>query len=127
MKKPEHREATKHIGTHIISDMWGCDFDDSAEKLTTFLINAAHASNSRILDISSHQFEPSGSTALLLLAESHISAHSWPEYDYIAIDIFTCGKNMQPELAIDYLEKALKPKRIETKKIVRGYDGKNNK
>ena len=120
MNDLEHREDKTYIGTHIVSDMWGCQTKLNAEYLRELLINAAHASNARILDSSVYQFEPEGETALLLLAESHISAHTWPEYDYIAIDIFTCGHNMKPDLAIDYLEKALKPTRIETKTIKRG-------
>jgi len=124
MVKNAHREDRDHIGTHVICEMWDCDFDDDAERLVVYLINAAHASNARILDTVSHQFTPAGSTALLLLAESHMSAHTWPEYGYIAIDIFTCGSSMKPDEAIAYLEQALKPKRVETTKLVRGRDGK---
>lgn len=120
--KKEHREDNKHIGTHVISDMWECDFNPTADVLVEKLINAAHVSHAQILGTLSHQFEPEGATAILLLAESHISAHTWPEYGYIAVDIFTCGKNMKPQLAIDYLEKAFKPQSVDTNLIRRGIE-----
>ena len=56
----------------------------------------------------SNKFEPQGVTAIALLAESHISIHTWPESNYSAVDIFTCGQNMLPEIACRYLIKALK-------------------
>ena len=56
----------------------------------------------------SNKFEPQGVTAIALLAESHISIHTWPESNYSAVDIFTCGQNMFPEIASQYLIEALK-------------------
>ena len=56
----------------------------------------------------SNKFDPQGVTAIALLAESHISIHTWPESNYSAVDIFTCGQNMMPELASQYLIKTLK-------------------
>ena len=125
--KIAHREDKKRIGTHIVADFWDCDFNDNADHLRKLLINAAHVSNATVLGSVVHQFEPEGSTALVLLAESHISAHTWPEYGYIAIDIFTCGHNMKPEVAIDYLKAALKPKKIQKHTLSRGEDKKNDR
>ena len=115
-----HRETNKHIGTHLVADFWDCDYKYDAERLCHLLINAAHVSNSTVLGSTFYQFEPTGCTALILLAESHISAHTWPEYNYIAIDIFTCGKNMKPQLAVEYLRSCLKPGRVEMETIRRG-------
>lgn len=122
-----HREAQDHVGTHIVADFWRCDFKDNAEELNAILINAAHASNATVMGSVAHQFDPEGSTALVLLAESHISAHTWPEYGYIAIDIFTCGSNMRPEEAIAYLEKRLKPEKVEKKTVLRGKETADDK
>ena len=60
-----------------------------------------------VLNLMSNKFEPQGVTAIALLAESHISIHTWPESNYSAVDIFTCGRNMSPELASQYLIEAL--------------------
>ena len=63
--------------------------------------------NATVLNLISNKFEPQGVTVIALLAESHISIHTWPESNYSAIDIFTCGQNMMPELASQYLIEAL--------------------
>jgi S-adenosylmethionine decarboxylase len=117
----DHAEDTNHIGRHLVSDMWNCKkLSDNVEPLEKIMLNACHVANATILGVSSHKFEPQGVTVMVLLAESHISLHSWPEYDYVAIDVFTCGQNMNPQAAIDYLEERLKPSKIETRKIIRG-------
>ena len=72
------------------------------------LNRAAKLANATVLNLISNKFEPQGVTAIALLAESHISIHTWPESSYSAVDIFTCGQNMLPELASLYLIEALK-------------------
>ena len=64
--------------------------------------------NATVLNLISNKFEPQGVTAIALLAESHISIHTWPESKYSAVDIFTCGQNMMPELASEFVIEALK-------------------
>lgn len=95
---------------HILFDVWV----DSADILThvatwqTLLRSAALAGDATILGEQFHQFEPVGVTGLLLLAESHISVHTWPEEKFAAIDIFTCGK-LDAERVVAYLEAAIRP------------------
>ena len=71
------------------------------------LNRAAKLANATVLNLISNKFEPQGVTAIALLAESHISIHTWPESNYSAVDIFTCGQNMKPELASQYLIETL--------------------
>ena len=71
------------------------------------LNKASKLAKATVLNLISNKFEPQGVTAIVLLAESHISIHTWPESNYSAIDIFTCGQNMLPELASQYLIEAL--------------------
>lgn len=119
----KHTESTNHIGTHIVSDMWHCqNLPDDAKLLEKILVNAAHSANATILGVVSHDFEPQGATVMVLLAESHISLHSWPEYNYVAIDVFTCGKQMDPAAAVKHLEDFFKPQKAESKTIIRGED-----
>ena len=75
--------------------------------------------NATVLNLISNKFEPQGVTAIALLAESHISIHTWPESNYSAVDIFTCGQNMLPELASKYLIEALKAKEHSLRVIER--------
>ena len=75
--------------------------------------------NATVLNLTSNKFEPQGVTAIALLAESHISIHTWPESNYSAVDIFTCGQNMMPELASQYLIEALMAKEHSLRVIQR--------
>lgn len=116
-----HSEAKDHIGSHLTADFWHCsDLPDEIEPLETIMLNACHVAGATIIGVTSHKFEPQGVTVLVLLAESHISIHSWPEFNYAAIDIFTCGKQMHPQGAIDYLVERLKPEKVEEHKLIRG-------
>ena len=93
---------------HLLLDLYGCCFDKLNDEsfIRCILTNAAKLANAKVLNIVSNKFEPHGVTAIALLAESHISIHSWPESNYSAVDIFTCGQNMKPELASQYLIEA---------------------
>ena len=108
------------IGVHLIAEFWkGKNIEDSKE-LERVLIWAVKKANSTPLEIVVHKFLPQGITGVILLAESHIALHSWPEYNYLAIDIFTCGDKAMPYKALDYLKKEFQPERAEVKEIKRG-------
>ena len=94
-----------HQSKHILLELYRCDFDKLNDEsfLRCSLNKAAKLAHAKVLNIISNKFEPYGVTAIALLAESHISIHTWPESNYSAIDIFTCGQNMKPEKASHYL------------------------
>ena len=95
---------------HILIDLEGCDADllDNARHVRNTLFHSAILSNSKILKIDFHQFTPQGVTGFALLADSHISIHTWPEKNIAKCDIFTCGEKCLPELAVQYLTEAFK-------------------
>ena len=95
---------------HFLLELYGCDYEKLNDEsfLRCILNRAAKLANSTVLNLISNKFEPQGVTAIALLAESHISIHTWPESNYSAVDIFTCGQNMLPELASQYLIDSLK-------------------
>ena len=103
-------QKLSHQSKHLLLELYRCDREKLNEEsfLRCQLNRAAILANARVLNLISNQFEPQGVTAIALLAESHISIHTWPESNYSAIDIFTCGQNMLPELASQYLIDALK-------------------
>ena len=68
----------------------------------------------------SQAFEPQGATVLVLLSESHISIHTYPERGFAALDCYTCGETVDPQLAIDHMVSVLKPDTVYAKKLVRG-------
>lgn len=96
------------VGKHCILELYGCPSDllNHVAFIEATLQEAAEIAKSTLLKQVSYQFEPCGVTALALLAESHISVHTWPESGYIAIDVFTCGQHTQPEQACHYLVEA---------------------
>ncbi|MCI4624712.1 MAG: adenosylmethionine decarboxylase [Candidatus Magnetoovum sp. WYHC-5] len=73
------------------------------QKITNLMVNAAKRSKATIVDVSFHEFNPYGISGMVIIAESHLSIHTWPEYNYAAVDIFTCGNLIDPKVAADYL------------------------
>ena len=98
-----------HKSNHLLLELYRCNFEKLNDEsfLRCTLNNAAKLANSKVLNIISNKFEPQGVTAIALLAESHLSIHTWPESHYSAVDIFTCGRNMKPYIACKYLIEAL--------------------
>lgn len=109
------------LGKHLILELTGCRDCGQPEDIKNTLIEAALASNATVIDSRGHEFgDSSGITWVILLAESHISFHSWPEHNYIAIDFFMCG-HANPEGAIEVIKEHFKPTNCEITKIDRGY------
>ncbi len=106
----EHKSS--HQSKHLLLELYRCDCEKLNDEsfLRCTLNRAAKLANATVLNLMSNKFEPQGVTAIALLAESHISIHTWPESYYSAVDIFTCGKNMMPELASQYLIESLMAK-----------------
>ena len=103
-------EKLIHQSKHLLLELYRCDFEKLNDEsfLRCTLNRASKLANATVLNLISNKFDPQGVTAIALLAESHISIHTWPESSYSAVDIFTCGQNMMPEVASQYLIEALK-------------------
>ena len=103
-------KEVSHKSKHLLLELYKCDYEKLNDEsfLRCSLNIAAKFAKATVLNLMSNKFEPQGVTAIALLAESHISIHTWPESNYSAVDIFTCGRNMLPELASQYLIRALK-------------------
>ena len=94
---------------HFLLELYRCDYEKLNDEsfLRCTLNNAAKLANATVLNLISNKFEPQGITAIALLAESHLSIHPGPEARYSAVDIFTCGQNMKPDISCKYLIQAL--------------------
>ncbi len=112
------------LGKHIILEMYGCKFEDldNMKLMLDTLEQAINKAKMTCLDIRSYKFNPQGVTALALLAESHMSIHTYPEKGYAAADIFTCGEEGNPFLAMDVLVDILKPSKKSIIYIPRGVE-----
>ena len=115
-----HTSNLRYAGVHIIADFWFPKNIKNKAELKRLLMGAAKEANSTPLEISLREFSPQGLTGVLLVAESHIAIHTWPEIGYMALDIFTCGKNVKPRKALEFLKKELKPKRVFVRELKRG-------
>ena len=102
-------EKLIHQSKHLLLELYRCDCEKLNDEsfLRCTLNRAAKLAKATVLNLISNKFEPQGVTAIALLAESHMSIHTWPESNYSAVDIFTCGRNMMPELASQYLIESL--------------------
>ena len=97
--------TTDAVGKHCILELYDCDpsrLDDEAFVRDT-ITTAAKRAGATLLNLITHRFQPQGVTGLALLAESHISIHTWPESGYAAVDVFTCGDHTMPERACQVL------------------------
>jgi len=110
------------FGRHVAVDTWGVAFDklNNAEWLQSQLVEAAEASGACVLSVQSKQFEPQGATVLVLLSESPLSIHTYPEKGLPGFDCYTCGETVDPQVAIGYLVEGLQPEKAHAKKLIRG-------
>lgn len=110
-------------GTHLLADLYGVDESrlTDAPRIEQLLRQSALAAGAQILHSHFHAFGAGqGVTGVVLLAESHISIHTWPEYGFAAADIFMCG-NAQPERALDVIRLAMEPTSCALQTITRGH------
>jgi S-adenosylmethionine decarboxylase len=114
------KRKQKYAGIHLIVEFWNGKIIEDPKKIKQILIEAAKRAKNTPLEVTIHKFSPRGITGVVLLEESHIALHSWPEINYIAIDIFTCGEKSMPHKALAYFKKVFKPKRVKIQKIKRG-------
>jgi S-adenosylmethionine decarboxylase len=113
---------TPYDGQHLIADLHGCTGLDDAARIERALRAAVIAGGATLLDLRLHHFGAGqGVTGVALLAESHISVHTWPEHAYAALDFFLCGARHDLEAALAAIVAELSPARIEQQTIRRGY------
>lgn len=109
----------KVFGKHLIIDLYGGKFIENPLDLEKFLSKTSKKCKSKSLKFIYYKFIPQGISGILLLANSHISYHSWPEENYTAIDIFSCNTKIKSREIINYIKKKLLPQRIKVKIIKR--------
>ncbi|MBI4496733.1 MAG: adenosylmethionine decarboxylase [Chloroflexi bacterium] len=112
----------KGLGQHLILELWGGDSDklDSLELVEKALVDAVEACGFHLKDLRIYPFSPQGITGVAVLSESHIAIHTWPEYRYAAIDVFTCGESAEPRRAIPILQSYFQAEHIQVMEVVRG-------
>ncbi|MDK2885602.1 MAG: S-adenosylmethionine decarboxylase [Thermosipho sp. (in: thermotogales)] len=115
----------KSLGRHIIAEFYDCDNQilDDVEAIEKHMKEAAYETGATIVNSSFHRFLPYGVSGVVVISESHLTIHTWPEYGYAAVDLFTCGDDVDPWKAFAYLKKVLKSQRVHVVEHLRGkYD-----
>lgn len=110
------------LGTHILLELRDCNSKllDDLPHIRESLLTAARDIGVTVIGDSFHQFSPQGVTGVIAIAESHLCIHTWPEYGYAAVDIFTCGEGFEPRRAVDIIVKSLESTDHSFTEIERG-------
>jgi S-adenosylmethionine decarboxylase len=112
------------VGHHYIAEASGCkpEIIGRVETVEQILVRAAEVAKVTIWSISFHRFSPNGVSGVVVISESHLSVHTWPEYGYVALDIFTCGNDAKPEAAVEYAIKEFGASSMHITEVTRGLE-----
>lgn len=118
----------KILGRHLIVELSDCDKDilNNLELLEEYLNESVRISGATIVKSNFHRYNPQGVSGVVVIAESHISIHTWPEYGYAAVDFFTCGESVDPYKAYEFMKKMLKAKHSTVSELKRGMPSVND-
>ena len=110
------------LGRHLLVDLHGCPTNllNDVAALENLLIEAAHKAGATVINTTFHHFSPYGVSGVVVIQESHLAIHTWPEQGFAAIDLFTCGDQTRPDLACTYLKHALQSTHSEIRQLTRG-------
>jgi len=114
-------------GTHIICELSGCDTRvlTDLSRVRSIMVAAAKEANAEVLKVAFHRFDPHGVSGVVVIAESHLSIHTWPESGYAAVDFFTCGDHTDPWRACEYAAEKLGAQSMLTTEVKRGIASTN--
>lgn len=110
------------MGRHVIAELWDCNIDklNNMGKIERIFVDAALKAGAEIREVAFHEFAPHGVSGVVIIAESHLTIHSFPEHGYASIDVYTCGGTVDPNVAVEYIVTALEAKTAEKVEVARG-------
>ncbi|RJQ36756.1 adenosylmethionine decarboxylase [Candidatus Parcubacteria bacterium] len=110
------------LGRHLLLELFDCDRGaiTDLEGVKGALVEAAKRAQATIVDVVFHEFNPFGISGVVVIAESHLAIHTWPEYCYAAVDVFSCGDVLQPEIAANFLIEQFGAERTSVVELRRG-------
>lgn len=119
----------KALGRHVLAEIYGCDFDllNDVKKVEESMIKAALEAGAEIREYVFHKFSPQGVSGVVVISESHLAIHTWPELGYAAVDVFTCGDNIDPWDACNFLVEKFKAGHMTATEVKRGITEETHK
>ncbi|HHY47176.1 MAG TPA: S-adenosylmethionine decarboxylase proenzyme [Firmicutes bacterium] len=110
------------LGRHILCEVYGCDPEvlNDVETIKEIMVNAALRAGADVREVAFHKFSPQGVSGVVVISESHLTIHTWPEYSYAAVDVFTCGEHVDPTVACQYIRERLRAKDMVASLVRRG-------
>ena len=122
------KSEANYLGRHILAEFFECDSNvlNNPKLVEEFMVGAALECGATIVQKCFHMFSPYGVSGVIIISESHLAIHTWPELGYAAVDLFTCGEKCDPKVAYEYLKKAFGAKDTSYSQLNRGIlDNKN--
>lgn len=113
------------LGKHILAEFYSCNINAINDEalIEELFVNTAKDAGATVISSSFHKFSPHGVSGVVVIAESHLTIHTWPEYGYCAVDIFTCGDAIDNHLCLSLLEKGLQAAQTSVVEMNRGVLG----
>lgn len=110
------------LGRHILAEVYGCDraILNDPSRVEEILVAAALESGAEVREVAFHQFSPQGVSGVVVISESHLAVHTWPELGYAALDVFTCGDSVDPWDACNYIVERFRAETITATETKRG-------
>jgi S-adenosylmethionine decarboxylase proenzyme len=110
------------FGRHILAEYFECGYTylDSEAAIRDLMLEAASRTGATIVGSIFHHFSPQGVTGVVVIAESHLAIHTWPEFRYASVDLFTCGTKVDPWIGFEYLKEKLQSNKWVSNEIIRG-------
>ncbi|SFM07742.1 adenosylmethionine decarboxylase proenzyme [Gracilibacillus orientalis] len=110
------------MGRHVIAELWECNIEmlNDMDRLEKIFVNAALKAGAEVREVAFHKFAPFGVSGVVIISESHLTIHSFPEHGYASIDVYTCGDIIDPNVAVAYIEEQLEAKSTEKLEVPRG-------
>ncbi|KKC29679.1 S-adenosylmethionine decarboxylase proenzyme [Caldanaerobacter subterraneus subsp. pacificus DSM 12653] len=118
----EARYKMNALGRHILAEVYGCDSRilDDVEMIEDIMVQAAIATGAEVREVAFHKFNPQGVSGVVVISESHLTIHTWPELGYAAVDVFTCGDHVNPWDGVNYIARMLKAENMTATEVKRG-------
>lgn len=110
------------LGRHILCEAYGCDPEvlNDVQNVERIMVDAALHAGAEVREVAFHKFSPHGVSGVVVISESHLAIHTWPELGYAAIDVFTCGENVDPWSACNFLLQEFQAQNTATTEVKRG-------